>query len=207
MAHGRRWALASVLHSNRFKIPYTLNIWRSCVYSTLRYGLVHCGLNDDQVVDMQRAVMKHTRAVVNNQAFLTGDMHETIIDKYRLPRVIEDLQRELQQASDEQQQHHDRMYSIEWQQQHLERQLATPASRPGGDESTWFTFMWACPFYGGMFPTSAALKHHARRTHDHVDTLKPIFNKAVHSVGGLPTCRFCKKEFFSLASLSWSHYQ
>ena len=74
-AHGRRWALASVLHSNRLSIPYKLNIWRSCVYTTLRYGLVHCGLNGDQVADMQRAVMKHTRAIYCQQPGFSDGRH------------------------------------------------------------------------------------------------------------------------------------
>ena len=43
-AHNRRWALASVLHSGRLKISYKLNIWRSCVLSSMSYGLPHCGL-------------------------------------------------------------------------------------------------------------------------------------------------------------------
>ena len=191
-AHGRRWALASVLHSNRLSIQYKLNIWRSCVYTTLRYGLVHCGLNGDQVADMQRAVMKHTRAIVNNQAFLTGDTHETIIQKYRLPRVLQDMAAELQQARDTQCQHLDWLYSDAWQQ-HLEAQLSLPPrSTENGDETT---HAWACPFCEHMFPTSAALKHHARRTHNYVDKTGTIFSKAVHSVGGLPTCRFCRKDF------------
>ena len=46
-----------------------------------------------------------------------------------------------------------------------------------------------------MFPTQAALKVHARRAHNHVDQTAPVFNKALHSVQGLPTCRFCKHRF------------
>ena len=153
---------------------------------------MHCGLNGDQVADMQSAVMKHTRAIVNNQAFLTGDStHETIITKYHLPRVLQDMTVELQQARDMQQKHQDWLYSEPWQQ-HLEARLALPQRHTeSGDEAT---FTWACPFCESLFPTSAALEHHARRTHSYVKTV-PIFNKAVHSVEGLPTCRFCKKGF------------
>ena len=192
-AHGRRWALASVLHSNKVKIPYKFNIWRSCVDSTLRYGLVHCGLNGDQVAEMQKAVMKHTRAIVNNQAFLTGDTHETIIDRYHLPRVLMDLGDDLRQAREAQDRLPDWMYSDTWQA-HLETQLALPAHRAEHESGTTDAYTWACPYCECMFPSSAALKHHARRVHD-VDRCIPIFNKAAHSVGGLPTCRFCKKEF------------
>ena len=76
--------------------------------------------------------------------------------------------------------------------------LGYMAATPGGSSvasADLNTHTWACPFCEHMFPTSAALKHHARRTHDYVDKTELIFNKAVHSVGGLPTCRFCKKDF------------
>ena len=202
-AHGRRWALASVLHSNRLSIRYKLNIWRSCVYTTLRYGLVHCGLNGDQVADMQRAVMKHTRAIVNNQAFLTGDTHETIIQKYRLPRVLQDLAAELQQARDTQCKHLDWFYSDTWQQ-HLEAQLSLPprSTESGGEN----THTWACPFCEHMFPTSAALKHHARRTHNYVDKTELIFNKAVHSVGGSAYLPVLQEGLFQMADTSTAHH-
>ena len=38
-ANQRRWILASVLHSRKLSIKYKLQIWRSCVQSTLLYGL------------------------------------------------------------------------------------------------------------------------------------------------------------------------
>ena len=59
---------------------HKLSVWNSCVYSTMMYGMTTCGLSGDQVKELQRAIMKHVRAIVNNQAHLTGDAHETIID-------------------------------------------------------------------------------------------------------------------------------
>ena len=53
-----------------------------------------------------------------------------------------------------------------------------------------------------MFPTQAALKIHAQRTHKHIDKTDITFNKALHSVGGLPTCRFCNKKFSRWQTLS-----
>ena len=94
-AHNRRWALASVLHSHRLRIPYKLNVWRSCVYSTMTYGVAHCGLSEAQVGELQKAVMKHTRAIISNQAFLTGETHESVMQRFSIPTVQDDLREEL----------------------------------------------------------------------------------------------------------------
>ena len=39
------------------------------------YGLHCCGLTGDQTLEAQRATMRHVRAIVSNQAHLTGDTH------------------------------------------------------------------------------------------------------------------------------------
>eukprot|EP00439_Symbiodinium_sp_Y106_P009036 s3584_g1.t1 len=94
----------------RVSISYKLSIWRSCVYSTMMYGLSTCGINGDQVRELQRAIMKHVRAIVNNQAHLTGDTHETIVAKYSIPKADEDLQQELLRAAERQKANLDWMY-------------------------------------------------------------------------------------------------
>ena len=192
-ANGRRWALASILHSPKVSISYKLSVWRSCVYSTMMYGLSTCGINGDQARELQRAIMKHVRAIVNNQAHLTGDTHETIVNKYNIPKADEDLQQELLRAAERQKAMLDWMYDDQWQE-HLCCRLQQYSEGPARDDSSE-TFQWACPFCSEMFPTQAALKIHAQRTHKHIDKNDIVFNKALHSVGGLPTCRFCHKQF------------
>eukprot|EP00439_Symbiodinium_sp_Y106_P046963 s2644_g6.t1 len=192
-ANGRRWALASILHSPKVSISYKLSVWRSCVYSTMMYGLSACGLNGDQARELQRAIMKHVRAIVNNQAHLTGDTHETIVNKYNIPKADVDLQQELLRAAERQKAMLDWMYDDQWQE-HLCCRLQQYSEGPTRDDSSE-TFQWACPFCSEMFSTQAALKIHAQRTHKHIDKNDIVFNKALHSVGGLPTCRFCHKKF------------
>ena len=77
-ANNRRWALASFLHSRRISVRLKLRIWRSCVLTTLMYGLSSCGISGDAVEEVQRTIMKHVRAIVSNQAHLTGDTHKDI---------------------------------------------------------------------------------------------------------------------------------
>ena len=196
-AHNRRWALASVLHSRRLGVQYKLNIWRSCVYSTMLYGLAHCGLSGEQAGELQKAIMKHTRAIVSNQAFLTGETHESIILRYGIPRIQEDLLRDLQRADRIQARTPHWMYHNQWQQ-HLYHRLSLRAPAEECPE----THLWACPMCDNMYPTQAALKTHARRAHQHVDTHRFVFSRAAHSVNGLPTCKFCSKNFSRWQTLS-----
>ncbi|CAE7238307.1 PKAR [Symbiodinium sp. CCMP2592] len=146
-ANKRRWAMAGVLHSRRISVGYKLQIWRSCVLSTLTYGLHCCGLTG---------------------AHITGDSHETIMDKFGVQTVVGLL---LKQQS---------------------------ALEPEGAESA----VWSCPVCEEAFTTSAALKVHARRSHDIVDEHKEIFNKARHSKNGLPICKFHDRKFSKWQSLA-----
>ena len=116
--------------------------------------------------------MRHVRAIVSNQAHLTGDTHEYIMHKYNIQTVAE-LLRAARLC--------------------LFQEAAAPAE--GAD-------IWECPICEASFVSSAALKTHARRAHDVHEHPQPIFNKAVHSQGGLPVCKGCGKKFSKWQSLA-----
>ena len=192
-AHGRRWALASILHSSKVRIKYKLSVWRSCVYSTMMYGMATCGLSGDQIKEIQRAIMKHVRAIVNNQAHITGDSHATIRQKFDIPQASDDIAHHIHQVAKQQQLRPDWMYTESWQQHLLARQQLLHEQLDEDERAE--SLQWACPHCEALFPTQAALKIHARRTHQHCDAPDIVFNKSLHSIGGLPTCRFCLKKF------------
>ncbi|CAE7873969.1 SEP2 [Symbiodinium sp. KB8] len=54
-----------------------------------------------QVGELQKAVMKHTRAIIPNQAFLTGDTHESVMQRFSIPKVQNDLRNELIRTLDQ----------------------------------------------------------------------------------------------------------
>ena len=86
-ANQRRWALAAILHTRRMSIPYKLRLWRICVLSTLTYAL-HClALSEGHVRLLQRTMMKHIRALVSDQAFLTGTTHDEILTRFQIKPV------------------------------------------------------------------------------------------------------------------------
>ena len=183
ISKARRWALASILHSTKVSISYKLSVWNSCVYSTMLYGLTTRGLSGDQVKELQRAIMKHVRAIVNNQAHLTGDTHESIMTRYPIPRAAEDLRRDLLRAADRQQATPDWMFQDGWQA-HLCRRLQL------SEMTVWTPFSGPAPFVQTCFPPRPRLKC-MRNAHINIPTGLTL----LHSVGGLPTCRFCGKQF------------
>ncbi|OLP93673.1 LINE-1 retrotransposable element ORF2 protein [Symbiodinium microadriaticum] len=90
-AHQRRWALASILHSRKLAKQHKLHIWRSCVQTTLLYGL-HClGLSQKLLNEIQVACMKHLRAIVSDQQHLTGHTHQEIMAKYKVDSALSHL--------------------------------------------------------------------------------------------------------------------
>ncbi|CAE7223016.1 unnamed protein product [Symbiodinium sp. CCMP2456] len=199
-AHKRRWALASLLHAKRVSIPYKLRLWRSCVQSSMMYAL-HClCLQPGQIRYLQRAIMKHIRAITSDQAFLTGNTHDFISAKY-----------EVQSAHDLLRQAHDNELQVarlgDWILEHdynqaISRSLQEDAMHQvqGSDEES---NVWTCPVCLEQFPTTAALKIHARRKHKLVDSPAQVFDRTKHSMAGLPQCSGCLKKFSRWQTLEW----
>ena len=88
-ANSRRWVLAPILHSRRLSPKYKLNIWRSCVQTSITYGL-HCmALSPSLRQELQMNAMKHTRPITSDRAHVTGHTHEELHRKYKIPTVRE----------------------------------------------------------------------------------------------------------------------
>ena len=165
--------MASILHSKKLGIGYKLMFWRSCVLSIMTYGLHCCGLTGDGTQEAHRAQMRHVRAIVNNQAHLTGDTHAQIMQTYQIPHFA------------------DWMWDEEWNA-HVRQQLNVRTDQPDQEDEA---AIWSCPKCEASFVSAAALKTHARRTHGITEEHPTVFNKAVHSEGGVPTCSGCHKKF------------
>ncbi|CAE7296954.1 unnamed protein product [Symbiodinium sp. CCMP2592] len=197
-AHNRRWSLASVLHTKKVSIPYKLNLWRSCVLSTMLYALHSLCLGAGQIRLLQRAIMRHIRAIVSDQAFRTGHTHEDIMTKYGI-QTAQDLLERAHERDQQQATATDWLVDSEWN--HSISQALLEAAQTTEPESDTEKAIWACPLCSEQFVSQAALKTHARRAHKIVAQRKNIFNRIVHSVGGLPQCSGCLKRFSKWQSL------
>ena len=155
-AHQRRWALASILHSRKLAKPYKLHIWRSCVQTTMLYGL-HClGLSQQLMHELQVASMKHIRAIVSDQQHLTGHTHQEILAKYSIDSMMTQLQR----AHDRElklQEQPDWIQQYRWNQ-HITRSFASLSEPTVLEESDKEQDTWACPMCDFSFRHSGSLE-------------------------------------------------
>ena len=191
-ANHRRWALASILHTKQMSIAYKLQLCRSCVLSTMMYAL-HClRLSPGHVHLLQKTIMKHTRAIVSGQAFLTGTTREEIMTKYNIRSACSVLEqahgRELKLEQFE-----DWMVDPTWNQVISDGlQIAAQHTEPESDAEQE---VWACPVCEEQFGNPAALKIHARRVRKLVDHSQKIFDRTKHALHGLPQCAGFYRKF------------
>ncbi|CAE7708124.1 MCAT [Symbiodinium sp. CCMP2592] len=192
-ANQRRWALAPVIHSRRLGVKYKLQVWRSCVQSTLLYGLHAFGLTPKLMHEIQVTAMKHIRAVVSDPRHVTGHTHQEVLEKYKL----EDMHTLIGRAHDRERADGgdpDWMALPEWDD-HITQCLQEVAVATSGQDPDSEPENWACPECDSFFNSAAALKIHARRAHGIHNKPLRIFDRARHALKGLPTCRFCERRF------------
>ena len=189
-ANQRRWILASVLHSRKLSIKYKLQIWRSCVQSSLLYGLHSFGLSLKLLQELQITAMKHIRAVIADPRHITGHTDVEVREKHNIDTMLTLLEkahcRELNNTRD------DWMTLPDWDLR-ISRSFEE-AQQEGHHDAADSTDaeQWACPECDSFFSTAAALKIHAQRAHGWMH--KPL-DRGKHAIQGLPTCRFCEKRF------------
>ncbi|CAE7265256.1 unnamed protein product, partial [Symbiodinium sp. CCMP2456] len=191
-AHQRRWAMASILHTRHMSVAYKLSLWKSCVLSTMMYAM-HClCLRSSHIRALQKAIMRHVRAIVSDQAFLTGTTHEEIMMKYKIESALQLLNkahsRELGHQNPE-----DWMLVPDWDEA-ISTSLHSAAT-DDGPNSDAEREIWACPVCDEQFVNPAALKIHARRKHHITEQAVDIFDKSRHAIGGMPQCAGCRKKF------------
>ncbi|CAE7350820.1 MCAT [Symbiodinium microadriaticum] len=178
-ANSRRWVLAPILHSRRLSPKYKLNIWRSCVQTSMTYGL-HCmALSPALHQELHMNAMKHIRAITSDRAHVTGRTHEEILCTYKIPTVQEVVH--MAHSREQSTMAGDWMYSTSWHDA-VEASLQSEACGPNQDHEDEAVredsgSVWQCPLCVQQFTTMAALKIHAQRSHDKRDTVEHDFDK------------------------------
>ena len=90
------------------------------------------------------------------------------------------------------------MWEEDWST-HVQCRLEIYTESPGPEADRC---IWSCPKHEASFITAAALKIHARRTHGITEEHPVVFNKAIHSLNGLPTCSAFNKSFSKWQTLA-----
>ena len=140
----------------------------------------------------QKTIVKHTRAIVSDQAFITGVTHEDIMMKYQI-RTARSLLEQAHSRELELEMHGDWMTDPAWNQVISEGlQVAAQQTEPASDAEQE---VWACPVCHEQFGNTAALKIHAKCAHKLVDQPRRIFDRSKHALHGLPQCAGCHRKF------------
>ena len=118
-------------------------------------------------------MMRHVRAIVSNQAHLTGDTRAYIMSKFGLETVADQLRRTHERECQAADTHSDWMWSRSWSQHVTDRLGQFTEDAVPGEEAA----IWECPVCEASFVSSAALKTHARRAHDIHEQHRPVFKQ------------------------------
>ena len=192
-ANQRRWILASALHSRKLSIKYKLQIWRSCVQSTLLYGLHSFCLSPKLARELQATAMTHVRAVVSDLRHLTGHTNQEVQQKHNIENMLTILEkahsRELKLTQ------YDWMTLPEWDMRISQCLKDAQRAKQQTDLDSDEDEQWACPECDSFFHTAVALKVHAQRAHGWTRKPLKIFDRSRHAKHGLPTCNFCDKRY------------
>ena len=206
-AQQRFGQLSKVLRTNSgFGISGRLRVYRACVWSSMRYGLIVVGLTQaafNEVVSMlcihlRKVLRIHVRGVPNTEVLCSAgiDPHSELLQASTLlqdrlemdVRTPEAKGGELRQVKFNIQ----RLRGID-REQHGSS-LIEIESTPGQGRS--------CDVCGLSFGTAEGLTMHVKhkRAKVHYDSGIP-FNRGEHALHGVPVCRLCRSRMYDWSSL------
>ena len=85
IARSRYFQLKTVLNNRGHMTRRDrLNMWMTCIWSTMSYGLVECGVTKQGCVTLQSIMLQHVRAIVASPAHIDKVSDAEILRKYNL---------------------------------------------------------------------------------------------------------------------------
>lgn len=197
------------LWSKRLNLQTKLNIWRSCVFSVLQYGLLSVGLSPKGIDRFQHVCVGMLRKIVGNHSYITRQTHSEALTHCRpfwplllLTKAARKLQTNLQnrkyyvQASDI-------LHMLDWthldtlipQLEAAQQSGALAADAPVTNSQAGTQHLFTCHFCS--FSTM-----HVPSLHSHFFTQHGIRHGRLRSIPsipphfqGLPKCRHCHQAF------------
>ena len=203
------------LANARLPLPKRVQLWRSCVFSILSYGLTATGLDLQSATQLRGAVMRQLRITAHSLGHLTHEDNTALLTRLGLPDPVESLQRACQQRIEMSRQHVLHLQPPRVQQWwgilcSTFAQLAHPrmtdhASTTLTEVTQVLRIQSTCSICGQQFPSLHALRVHVGKQHQ--DQQQPVKERnptiknkrrdefRIHSLNGLPTCKHCRKSF------------
>ena len=180
-----------------------LRLWRSCVWTTIQYGLTASGLTPWGARVLETSVVRQLRAILKLPAHLTQTTNAQVCAAANIPLPTQMLQHLLQAEGDRlSKAPPDPMVCSPAQDwwQHLVTTFAPQATDnilvldPSQCDAQ------PCPHCGVTYHTRAALKTHIAKQHRDVTEVVAersglSFSRQIDSCDGLPQCKHCGKQF------------
>ena len=186
---------------------YKLRIHRACALACLLYGLIGVGLTQASFKLVSSCVCKHIRKIlcvreegVSNLAVLERasiDLHADLVGRSRalIASIAGDTGRTdtLKRTELDRAKVLGRNLEILGDREDLSKLVRVPEGESGVVD---------CPCCGLYFASRQSLNMHFNSRHPEIQLSKQKFDRARHSLFGLPVCRFCRERQFSWQVLS-----
>eukprot|EP00439_Symbiodinium_sp_Y106_P077393 s432_g16.t1 len=175
-----------------------LSVYRTCVWPALLYGITAVGFSSSSCRTLQSTAAMHLRKVLRLHE--RGLTNEQVLDQAGLPLLLH-LERRVERqewtmTQDQARAPELRCYE-EHRQRHIQQQIQALRERGFSQQLTMedpsAIVQLPCPVCGLYFATPEGLHQHLHERHPEIEQAAKIpFNRAQHSLFGLPYCRFCR---------------
>ncbi|CAE6926470.1 unnamed protein product [Symbiodinium sp. CCMP2592] len=179
-----------------------IDLWKSCVWSSISYALPACGLTPSGHKTLETAVIKHLRAILRSPVHLTFTSNAEIAQQAGLELPHRMLQKLLQTEARRKSNASSPVDPFictpadSWWTQ-VEESLQPPAESTTIQVPSLTVAKCACPICGITYALRSALLTHVAKQHPEslLELEQPTFDRAVDAIGGMPQCAACGKRF------------
>ena len=217
-AHATFHRLRCWLRSRSIALKFRLQLWHTCVFTTMTYGLHAVGWTMPGLKQLHHTIIRMLRIICRDHSYLTGHTHRHFLHAHRIDPP---LRRLLQSAVQLQANHTKRkltldpddiLLTLNWSMHSQSIQLIQTAvdlfdqepvmSTPPGSTLSRDEAIFRCPQCSLQCNSLPNLRRHLTHVH-HTPHFRTSFcTAAAHALNGLPQCSTCYMSF-----TSWRAFQ
>ena len=176
-----------------------LHLWRACIWTTISYGLVACGITPAGHKLLETKIVRQIRAILRLPAHLTFTTNADVMQQagMQLPGpMLEMLMTREGNRKHQSADVHVCNPPSEWWRTVYESLHAPPESSQLQVMPT-HSAPQPCPECGVFYNSRTALLTHIAKCHPEAAAKAPPepYSRSLDSIGGLPQCSHCKKKF------------
>ncbi|CAE7628398.1 jockey\pol [Symbiodinium sp. CCMP2456] len=210
-AQGRQQAIRRALNGQHALLAaHRVSLWRSCVYTSALYSLPFVGCHERSLEALDRALVKHLRAILRIPAHISHITNTEVWAQAQVDRPLVAILRQLKAHVDKRRAQYQTAPDITAEAKALNyasdliRFFESLLRRETGASPESGSMMASsapvpCTVCDKSFTTLNAMRIHCKLQHGYLPEHPRVptrFDAAMHSVGGLPECKLCRRRFF-----------